>query len=76
MNPRQRRGVLFILLSVVLAVVVFFLVASYVGNVSSQVGSVVTVYRAADDLPAYTTLDESTIVADEVPERWLSGTAR
>ena len=76
MNPRQRRGVLFILLSVVIAVVVFFLVASYVGTVSSKVGSVVTVYRAADDLPAYTTLDESTIVADEVPERWLSSSAR
>jgi len=75
-NPRQRRGVLFILLSVVIAVVVFFLVASYVGNVSSKVGSVVTVYRAADDLPAFTTLDESSIVADEVPERWLSTSAR
>ncbi|NUU18149.1 Flp pilus assembly protein CpaB [Cellulomonas humilata] len=76
MNPRQRRGVLFVLLSAVLAIVVFFLVASYVGNVSSQVGSVVTVYRAADSLPAFTTLDKSSIVEDEVPERWLSGTAQ
>lgn len=75
MNPRQRRGVLFILLSVLLAVVVFFVVASYVGNVASQVGSVVTVYRAADDLPAYTELDEGSIVADEVPARWLSDSA-
>lgn len=76
MNPRQRRGVLFVLLSVVLAVVVFFMIASYVGNVSSQVGNVVTVYRAAEDLPAYTTLDESNVVADEVPARWLSESAR
>jgi pilus assembly protein CpaB len=75
-NPRQRRGILFVLLSAVLAIVVFFLVASYVGNVSSQVGSVVTVYRAADALPAFTTLDQSSIVADEVPERWLSGSAQ
>lgn len=76
MNPRQRRGVLFVLMSVVLAVVVFFMIASYVGNVSSQVGDVATVYRAADDLPAYTALDESNVVADEVPARWLSESAR
>lgn len=75
MNPRQRRGVLFILLAVVLAVTVFFVVASYVGSVASQVGSVVTVYRTADDIPAFATLEESSIVADEVPERWLSDTA-
>lgn len=75
MNPRQRRGVLFILLSVLLAVVVFFVVASYVNNVASQVGSVVTVYRAADDLPAYSELDESSIVTDQVPARWLSESA-
>lgn len=76
MNPRQRRGILFILLAAVLAVAVFFVIATYVGNVQSQVGSVVTVYRAADDLPAYAVLDESSIVTDEVPERWLSETAR
>ncbi|MCL3859942.1 RcpC/CpaB family pilus assembly protein [Actinotalea sp. K2] len=76
MNPRQRRGVLFILLSALLAVVVFFVVASYVANVSSQVGSLVTVYRTVDTVAAYETLDESTIVADEVPARWLSETAR
>lgn len=76
MNPRQRRGVLFILMSVLLAVVVFFVIATYVGNVQSQVGSVVTVYRAAGDLPAYAMLDESMLVEDEVPARWLSEGAR
>lgn len=76
MNPRQRRGILFILLSAVLAVVVFFLVAAYVGNVSSQVGSMVTVYRTADALPAYTTLDASALVADQVPARWVSASAK
>lgn len=75
MNPRQRRGVLFILLSVVLSVGVFVAIAGYVGNVASQVGSTVTVYRAADDVPAYTTLDESMLEADEVPVRWLSESA-
>lgn len=76
MNPRQRRGVLFILLSALLAVVVFVVVAAYVGDVSSQVGDKVTVYRAADDLPAYTELSAETLVADEVPARWLSESAQ
>ena len=72
MNPRQRRGVLFILLSAVLAVVVFFVVVSYVANVSSQVGSLATVYRAAGPVAAYAPLDKDSIVADDVPERWLA----
>ncbi|MFS0701344.1 Flp pilus assembly protein CpaB [Cellulomonas sp. 179-A 4D5 NHS] len=76
MNPRQRRGVLFILMSVLLAVVVFIAIAAYVGNVATQVGSVVQVYRVARDLPAYTTLEEASLEVDEVPARWLSESAR
>ena len=76
MNPRQRRGVLFILASGLLAVVVFFVVASYVANVANQVGSLVTVYRAAKPIPAYTAIDKNSIVADRVPARWLSDSAR
>ena len=76
MNPRQRRGVLFILASGLLAVVVFFVVASYVANVANQVGSLVTVYRAAKPIPAHTAIDKSLIVADRVPVRWLSDSAR
>lgn len=76
MNPRQRRGVLFILASGLLAVVVFFVVASYVANVANQVGSLVTVYRAAKPIPAHTAIDKDSIVADRVPARWLSDSAR
>lgn len=75
MNPRQRRGVLFVLLSALLAVVVFVVIASYVGSVSSQVGSLVTVYRTAGAVPAYAALTEEDLVADEVPARWLSDSA-
>jgi len=74
-NPRQRRGVLFVLLSALLAVVVFVVIASYVGSVSSQVGSLVTVYRTAGAVPAYAALTEEDLVADEVPARWLSDSA-
>ncbi|MGN8246584.1 Flp pilus assembly protein CpaB [Cellulomonas soli] len=75
MNPRQRRGLLFVLLSAAMAVVVFVVIVAYVGNVASQVGSTVTVYRAASDLPAYSTLTSDALVTDEVPERWLSESA-
>jgi len=75
-NPRQRRGVLFILMSAVLAVAVFFMVAAYVGNVASKVGSTVTVYRTASALAAYSTLDDASVVAEQVPARWLSASAK
>ncbi|WP_066582403.1 Flp pilus assembly protein CpaB [Cellulomonas timonensis] len=76
MNPRQRRGVLFVLLSALLAVVVFVVIAGYVGSVSSQVGSLATVYRTSGAVPAYAALTEEDLVADEVPARWLSSSAQ
>lgn len=76
MNPRQRRGVLFVLLSALLAVVVFVVIAGYVGSVSSQVGSMVTVYRTSGAVPAYAALTEEDLVPDEVPARWLSSSAQ
>lgn len=75
MSPRQRRGVLFILVSVVLAAIVFFSVVQYVGQVSERVGPTVTVYRAAEPLPAYTTLTADMLTSEEVPTRWLSDSA-
>ena len=76
MNPRQRRGVLFMILSVVVAGVVFLTVLQYVGSVRSEVGPTVTVYRAADSVPAFSTLTEDMIVSEEVPGRWISETAK
>lgn len=37
MNPRQRRGVLLMILSVVAAIAVFFGVSSYVAGVNAKV---------------------------------------
>lgn len=71
MNPRQRRGVLFILLAGVGALVVFFLVARYVGGVNSQVAPLVTVYQAARDIPAYRVLDSASVVPVQMPERYV-----
>lgn len=75
MNPRQRRGVLLMVLSGVVALAVFGFVSRYVADVNSQVGERVTVYRAAEALQAYTTLTEGDLKAVEMPRRWASSSA-
>lgn len=72
MNPRQRRGLLFVLVSVIVAVGTFFAVTAYVANVNSQVGSRVTVYQATGPIEAYTPLGPDNLEAVEVPERWIA----
>ncbi|QAY63490.1 Flp pilus assembly protein CpaB [Xylanimonas allomyrinae] len=75
MNPRQRRGVVFVSLAGVMALVVFVAVALFVASVNSKVGDLVTVYRAADDLPAYAEITEGSVTGEEVPRRWVSDNA-
>jgi pilus assembly protein CpaB len=70
MNPRQRRGVVLMALSLVAAVLVFFGVSSYVAGVNSKVGPMVTVYQVTKDLPPFTTLSSENTEPAEVPERW------
>jgi pilus assembly protein CpaB len=72
MNPRQRRGLLLMILSVAVAVVVFVGVSSYLTEVNSRVGPMVTVYQATQDLAAYTTLSAENTEPVEVPERWAA----
>lgn len=75
MNPRQRRGVLLMVLGSVVALAVFGVVSSYVSNVNSQVGERVTVFRAARALPAFTTLSQADLEEVEMPRRWVSDSA-
>lgn len=72
MNPRQRRGVLLMVLSVLAAVLVFVGVSSYVADVNARVGPMVTVYRVTQDLPAFSTLSGENTEPAEVPERWAA----
>lgn len=76
MNPRQRRGVLFMLVALLIAGGVFLVVFQYVARVGSAVGPTTTVYRAAEPIEAYETLTDASLVADEVPTRWLSDAAQ
>lgn len=75
MNPRQRRGVLLLALSVLGAVGVFVAVSAYVADVRSQVEPLVTVYELAADLGAYEEITDAALAEREVPSRWVPATA-
>jgi pilus assembly protein CpaB len=76
MNPRQRRGALFMVLAVLIGIGVFFSVTSYVSGVESQVGAKTTVFTAAKEIEPYTPLSAANLRPIEVPERWTSPTSR
>lgn len=72
MNPRQRRGLILILISGIVAVATFVVVMRYVASVNSQVGVRVTVYQATTPIEPYTALSPQNLRAVEVPRRWVS----
>jgi pilus assembly protein CpaB len=73
-SPRQRRGILLLLLAMVSAAVVFVLVLSYVAEVESRVGSVTQALRLRGDVQPHTRVTPSMVEVVEVPERWLPDT--
>jgi pilus assembly protein CpaB len=74
-NPRQRRGLTFIVVAMMVAVGTFVAVTSYTASVNSQVGSRVTVYRATQPIEAFTALSANNLEPTEIPQRWVSKTA-
>ena len=75
MNPRQRRGVLLLVLAGIGAVVVFLSVSSYVSDVRSEVTPKSTVLRLTKDLEPYRALDADAVEEVEVPRRWAPRSA-
>jgi len=75
MNSRQRRGVVLLVVSVLCAVAAFAGVLAVVSDARSQVGSKVTAYELAADVPAYTALSAAKLKRISVPKRWLPDTA-
>ncbi|RXW32006.1 Flp pilus assembly protein CpaB [Propioniciclava flava] len=72
MNPRQRRGLLFMAVALLVAVGTFVAVSTFVANVNSQVGQRVTVYQARQPIDPYTPLSADVVEPVEVPRRWVS----
>lgn len=76
MNPRQQRGLLFMVLSVLIGAGVFVSVARYVADVASRVGNETTVYRASAAIDPYVPLSAQNVEPVQVPQRWTSPGSR
>lgn len=75
MNPRQRQGLLLVVVAAAGLIGVFLLVAGYVSSVSKQVGPKVDVLTLLRPLPAYRQVTSADLGFVALPERWVPGTA-
>ncbi len=75
MNPRQRRGVLLLIVAALGAIGVFAAVSSYVSDVRSQVTPTTTALRLTRDVAAQDTVTNDTYEAVEIPRRWAPRSA-
>lgn len=71
MNPRQRRGALLLILTILGAIGVFFAVLSFVSDVNSKVGSMTEVQQLARDVRAYEPIEPDMLTTVSLPERWI-----
>ena len=72
MNPRQRRGVLLLLLAVAGAVMVFVSVSQYVADVRSEVGDKIPVLQLVQPLEANQPLAAAEVDQVLIPKKWAS----
>lgn len=70
MNPRQRRGVLLIALSIVGALAVFIAVVNFVADVRRQVGPMMVIIETQADTVAYEPINPASVREVRVPEQW------
>lgn len=75
MNPRQRRGVLLLILAAFGAVGVFVAISSYVASVREQVTPTVVAIRLTKDVGAQASLSSDVYEKVEIPRRWAPRTA-
>lgn len=75
MNPRQRQGLLLVVLAALGLIGVFLLVASYVSSVSKEVGPKVDVLTLIRPLSAYQPVTSADLGLVALPEKWVPGTA-
>jgi len=75
MNPRQRQGLLLVVIAAAGLIGVFVLVANYVSSVSKQVGPKVDVLTLIRPLQAYQPVSTGDLGYVALPEKWVPGTA-
>ncbi|MDP9800881.1 hypothetical protein J2S49_000957 [Arcanobacterium wilhelmae] len=59
-----------------LAALVFGAMSIYVKTIQSQVGDFITIYEAKDEIPPFTSLDETLLAKKRVRKRWASESAQ
>jgi pilus assembly protein CpaB len=75
MNPRQRQGLLLVLIAAAGLLGVFLLIADYVSNVSKQVGPKEQIMVLIRPLPAYQQVTSADLGTISVPQRWAPANA-
>jgi pilus assembly protein CpaB len=74
MNPRQRRGVLLMILAALGAVAVFISIIGYVGSVRAEVGVKTDVLQLKRNIPAYSPVTADDLARVRVPKKWSPNT--
>ncbi|GAA3867207.1 Flp pilus assembly protein CpaB [Streptomyces sedi] len=75
MNARQRRGLLLLLLSLVLALGAFAGVVMVINDVESKVGPETTAYELAEDVEPYQEVTADQLTEVSIPERYVPDSA-
>jgi pilus assembly protein CpaB len=75
MNPRQRQGLLLVMIAAAGLLGVFLLIANYVSNVSKQVGPKEQILVLLRPLPAYQQVTAADLGTIEVPQKWVPANA-
>lgn len=74
MNPRQRRGVLLMVIALIGALAVFISVLTFVSSVNANVGNKVNVVTLTKQVKAYQPIGLDMVQTVQVPEKWVSPT--
>lgn len=74
MNPRQRRGVILMVIAVIGAFAVFISVLTFVSSVNASVGNLVDVVVLTRDVKAYQVIQQDMVQVTRVPQKWSSPT--
>jgi pilus assembly protein CpaB len=75
MNPRQRRGLLLLVLSGLGLLAVFVLVASYVADVRTEVDPKIQLLVLSKPVKAYESIPDDAVTTVTMPKRWAPRTA-
>ena len=75
MNPRQRRGLLLLVLAGLGLLAVFVLVASYVADVRSEVDPKVRLLALSRPVRAFESVPDDAVTTVSMPKRWAPPTA-